>query len=54
VAYNYRDEMEASGWKSMTGRDLAVLSEGEKNERVRDENRGLCRPRPDHIEDNAG
>jgi hypothetical protein len=29
VAYNYRDKMEASGWKSMTDLDPATLSEEE-------------------------
>jgi hypothetical protein len=55
VAYNYRDKMEASGWKSMTDEDPAQLTKEQKEticDRVRDENRGLCRPRPDHIEDN--
>jgi hypothetical protein len=57
VAYNYRDKMEASGWASMTDKDVAALTEEEKEEirdRVQQENRGLCRPRPDHVEDNAG
>jgi hypothetical protein len=57
VAYNYRDKMEASGWASMTDKDVATLTEEEKQEicdRVQEENRGLCRPRPSHVEDNAG
>jgi hypothetical protein len=56
VAYNYRDNMEASGWASMTEKVVATLTEEEKAEicdRVQEENRGLCRPRPDHVEDNA-
>jgi hypothetical protein len=57
VAYNYRDKMEASGWGSMTDKDVASLTEEEKTEIcdcVQQENQGLCRPRPDHVEDNAG
>jgi hypothetical protein len=54
VAYNYRDKMEASGWKSMTDLDPATLNEEEELnmicDRVRDENRRLCRPRPEHVE----
>jgi hypothetical protein len=57
VAYNYRDKMEASGWGSMTDKDVSTLTTEEKEEifdRVQQENRELCRPRPSHVEDNAG
>jgi hypothetical protein len=57
VAYNYRDKMEASGWASMTDKKVTELTEEEKEEicdRVQQENRGLCRPRPSHVEDNPG
>jgi hypothetical protein len=57
VAYNYRDKMEASGWKSMTDLDPDTLSKEELNmicDRVRDENRRLCRPRVEYVEDNPG
>jgi hypothetical protein len=57
VAYNYRDKMVTSGWKNITDLDPATLSEEELNmicDRARDENRRLCRPRPEHVEDNPG
>jgi hypothetical protein len=41
----------------MTDKDVAALTPEEKEEvcdRVQQENRGLCRPRSDHVEDNAG
>jgi hypothetical protein len=49
--------MEASAWKSMTDLNPATLNEEELNaicDRVCDDNRQLCRPRPDHVEDNPG
>jgi hypothetical protein len=57
VVYNYRDKMEASGWASMTDKNVAELTPEEKKEicdRAQQESRGLCRPRPDHVEDNVG
>jgi hypothetical protein len=57
VAYNYRDKMEASGWGSMTDKDVASLTGEEKAEicdRVQQENQELCRHRPEHVEYNAG
>jgi hypothetical protein len=44
VAYNYSDTMEASGWASMTDKDVAALTAEEKDEicdRVQQENQGL-------------
>jgi hypothetical protein len=42
----------------MTDKDVATLTEEEEEQeicdRVQEENRGLCRPRPSHVEDNAG
>jgi hypothetical protein len=32
VAYNYRDKMEASGWGSMTDKDVSTLTTEEKEE----------------------
>jgi hypothetical protein len=32
VAYNYRDKMEASGWASMTDKDVTALTAEEKEE----------------------
>jgi hypothetical protein len=37
----------------MTGKDYPEDKE-EICDRVQQENRGLCQPRPDHVEDNAG
>jgi hypothetical protein len=54
VAYNYRNKMEASGWASMTDKNPAELTAEEICDRVQQENRGLCRPRPSHVEDNVG
>jgi hypothetical protein len=57
VAYNYRDKMCASGLGSMTNKDVSTLTTEEKEEicdLVQEENRGLCRPRPSHVEGNAG
>jgi hypothetical protein len=41
----------------MTDKDVTALTAEGKDEirdRVQQENQGLCRPRPDHVEDNAG
>ena len=55
VATFLRSKMECSGWKALCGREPE--SEAEKVEicnHLEQENLGLCRPRPDKVQDNPG
>lgn len=55
VANFLRSKMECSGWKALCGREPET--EAEKQEicnHLEAENLGLCRPRPDKVQDNPG
>jgi hypothetical protein len=55
VANFLRSKMECSGWKALCGREPETLEEKEAIcDHLEAENLGLCRPRPDKVQDNPG
>lgn len=55
VANFLRSKMECSGWKALCGREPETEAEKEDIcNHLEAENLGLCRPRPDKVQDNPG